>query len=465
MNEVKIFRFSLPRKYDSNKESFPAYCYFCKNEPMMSKKIIFNVRIITMNTGMEIIPNGSIVIENGKIKAIRAGKTEDEEAEYTDARGMFAMPGFINTHTHVPMTMLRGYADDLPLHQWLTEHIFPAEARLVTPGNIRIATRLAFIEMIKSGTTCFNDMYFFEDIIAEEAKKAGIRGVMGESLIDFPTASFKTANEAILLSEELIAKWEGDDLIHPSVCAHSPYTCSKETLQKAKQLADRYHTLLQIHVSETQKEVNDLTKQKGMPPAEYLHSIGLLDSNVIAAHCVWLNPHEAELFAQTGTSIGHCPKSNLKLASGIADTDSYLKAGITVGIGTDGTASNNTLDMVEEMRFAALLPKVVHYNPEAVNARQALRMATINGAQALGLGQLTGSLEVGKSADLILINAEASNMIPVYDEYSAIVYAMNSKNIRSSMVNGEWIMLNRMVLNIDKDETIERMKAFAPSKS
>lgn len=426
------------------------------------EKIIYNARIITMNHAMEVIQNGYVRIKNGKITEIGetgvATDSRQENIEYTDAQGMFMMPGFINTHTHVPMTMLRGFADDLPLHEWLTEHIFPAEARLVTPENLRIATRLAFIEMIKSGTTCFNDMYFFENVIAEEAKKAGIRGVMNESLIDFPTASFKTVDEGLRLSEKLIQQWQGDPIIHPSVCAHAPYTCSEDTLRKAKKLADKYNTLLQIHVAETKKEVEDITIQKGMPPTEYLHSIGLLDENVIAAHCVWLNTREVELFAKTGTAIGHCPKSNLKLASGIADTDLYMKAGVTVSIGTDGTASNNTLDMVEEMRFAALLPKAIHNNPEAVNARTALRMATINGAKALGLEQTTGSLETGKSADLILIHANASNMQPVYDEYSAIVYAMNSKNIRSSMVNGEWIMRNRNVLHINKDEAMEGMK-------
>lgn len=425
------------------------------------EKLIYNARILTMNTCMDIIANGYIRIKNGKIEAIGPMDeccVENFPGEVKNAEGMLVMPGFVNTHTHVPMTMLRGYADDLPLHIWLTEHIFPAEARLVTPENVRVATRLAFVEMIKSGTTCFNDMYFFEDVIADEAKKAGIRGVMNESVIDFPTASFKSVDEGLALSEKLIRQWQGDPIIHPSVTVHAPYTCSKETLQKAKRLADRYATLLQIHVAETRKEVEEITARTGMPPAEYLYSIGLLDRNVIAAHCVWLNAREVGLMAESGTSIGHCPKSNLKLASGIADTDAYLKAGITVGIGTDGTASNNTLDMVEEMRFAALLPKAVHYDPEAVNAAQALRMATINGACALGLGDITGSLEVGKSADLITVNIAASNMIPVYNDYSAVVYAMNSKNIRSSMVHGEWIMLDRVVLHIDKDEAIEDLK-------
>ena len=424
----------------------------------MSKKIISNAHIITMNAGMEIIPNGSILIEGGQIKEITSGTLSDPDAEITDAQGMYILPGFVNTHNHLPMTMLRGYADDLPLHTWLTEHIFPAEARLINEQNVRIATRLALVEMIKSGTTCFNDMYFFENAIAEEAHKAGIRGVVGESLIDFPTPSFGDLTAGITLSEELIYNWEGDHLIHPSICAHAPYTCSAETLKKAKYLADKHNTILQLHLSETSKEVEDIQARTNMRPAEYLYSLGLLDTNVIAAHCVWLNPKEMELLAKTKTSIAHCPKSNLKLSSGIAPIDAYLKAGITVGIGTDGTASNNSLDMVEEMRFAALLAKVVDYNPEAVNAKTALRMATIGGAQALGLGNITGSLEINKSADLILVHADASNMQPIYDEYSAIVYAMNSKNIYSTMVHGEWLMQGRQLKTIDKDAAIEEIK-------
>lgn len=427
----------------------------------MSNTIIFNARIITINEEMEIIKNGSILIEKNCIKEIRPGKIEMPDAEYFDAEGMIVMPGFVNTHTHVPMTMLRGYADDLPLHTWLNDHIFPAEARMVTPENVVMATRLAFIEMIKSGTTCFNDMYFFEDIIAAEARKAGLRAVIGESLIDFPTPSFHTLDEGIARCESLVQQWYGHELIHPTVCAHSPYTCSKQTLRKAKDITEKYNIPLHIHVAETRQEVEDITTRTGLSPAAYLYSIGLLDRNVIAAHSVWLNPNDIELYARTGTSIAHCPKSNLKLASGIADTDAYLKAGINVGIGTDGTASNNTLDMVEETRFAALLPKGVHYNPEAVSAKTALRMSTINGAKALGLNHLTGSLEPGKRADLIVVHADASNMIPMYDEYSAIVYAANSKNIRSSMVNGKWIMLNREVMNIDKEETMNAMRRIS----
>lgn len=429
------------------------------------KKIIRNACILTLNDNMDVIRGGSILINNDTVQQVSEGEIQDEQAEITDAEGMIVMPGFVNTHTHVPMTLLRGYADDLPLHSWLHDYIFPAEAQIMTPGNIVQATRLAFAEMIKSGTTCFNDMYFFEEVIASEAERAGIRAVTGESIIDFPTPSFSNVKEAFHISEGLINKWKGHPIIHPSIAVHSPYTCSKETLQRAKRMADHHQTLLHIHLSETQKEVDDLIAQTGMRPAAYLESIGLLDQHVIAAHCVHLNKEEADILSRSQTGIAHCPKSNLKLASGIADTYSYSQAGINVSIGTDGTASNNTLDMAEEMRFAALLPKGTHLNPEAVNAKEAVRMATINGAKALGLGAITGSLEAGKRGDLIMVHANSSNMTPFYDEYSAIVYSMNSKNIVHSMVNGEWIMKHRSILHIDKEEAIKAVNKISRTLS
>ncbi len=412
-----------------------------------------------MNDRMDCLEKGYVRIRDGAITEVASmeGWVPDGEEECTDAAGMWILPGFVNTHTHTPMTLLRGYADDLPLHTWLTEHIFPAEARVMTPEHVRLAARLAFAEMIRTGTTCFNDMYFFSQLIAEEAKKAGLRAVLNDSLIDFPTPAFRTVDEGLALAEELIQAWAGDPLIHPSVCAHSPYTCSKETLLKAKRLADRYGTLLQIHLSETRQEVETVKKQTGLSPGEYLHRIGLLDSRLIAAHGVWLTPAEVQLFADNGAAIGHCPKSNLKLASGIADTASWLEAGVTVGLGTDGTASNNTLDMVEEMRFAALLPKGARYNPVAVSAGNALRMATIEGARALGLGDRTGSLEPGKRADLLLVRSETVNMQPVYDHYSAIVYAMNSGNIIASMAEGEWLMRNRKPVRVDEEEALQEV--------
>ena len=424
--------------------------------------LITHACIVTMNEKMEVIRDGSLLIENGRISRIGYGITASEGAAVFDAGGMIVMPGLINAHTHLPMTLLRGYADDLPLDKWLTEHIFPAEARLMTPENVRIGTRLALLEMIKTGTTCFNDMYYFEDVIAEEAKKAGIRGVMGEALIDFPTVSFATVDEGCARAERLLSDWQGDNTIHPSVCAHAPYTCSPETLQKAKKLADKYNTILHIHAAETREEVEQVTTRHGLPPVEYLHSLGLTGKNVITAHAVWLNAVEVDMLADTGTAVAHNPKSNLKLASGIAPVASYLQSGITVAIGTDGAASNNTLDMVEEMRFAALISKGETLNPEAVGAREALQMVTIHGARALGLGDRTGSLEEGKCADLIFVDPGSYNMLPMHDPLSALVYAMNSHNIRHAIVNGEWIMRERRVLHLDEEEIIASLRKIFP---
>lgn len=422
------------------------------------RQIITHAHILTMNANGDILPDGSIVIEDGRIKDILAGAVTDSQAEMTDARGMLLLPGFINTHTHLPMVLFRGYADDLPLQEWLKDYIFPAEARWVTPDNVRLATRLALIEMIKSGTTCFNDMYFFEQVIAEEAARAGIRGVVCESLIDFPTPDFKTLEEGIALSENLISRWQNHPLIRPAIGAHSPYTCSAATLQKAKALADKHGALLQIHLAETRQETETSIARTGKTPAAYLHSLGVLGKNVIAAHGVWLTGEDIRLLAESGTAIAHCPKSNLKLASGIARIAACRAAGIPVGIGTDGAASNNSLDMVEEMRFASLLAKGAYYQPEALDAPTTLRMATLEGAKALGMDHITGSIEKGKSADLILVHADASNMQPLHNPCSAVVYAMNSKNIRSTMVAGTWLMKDRILQTIDKDSVMEEIK-------
>lgn len=408
---------------------------------------------------MDIIEKGYIRIEDGKITAL--GNIDDsffipDGIEAIDATGKIIIPGFVNTHTHIPMNMLRGYADDLPLHKWLTEYIFPAEAALITPENIRAVVRLAFLEMIESGTTCFNDMYFFEDVIAEEAKKVGLRAVLNDSLIDFPTPSFSTVEEGLIKMENLIKKWQGDEIIHPSVCIHSPYTCSKETLLQAKRLADKYETVLHIHLSETLQEVQNIKDETGLSPVEYIYHLGILDKNTVAAHCVWLGAKDIDIFALSEAGICHCPKSNLKLGSGIADIATYREKGIKVGIGTDGVASNNTMDMIEEMRFAALLPKGIHQNPEFIPTQEALKMATALGVEILGLGEITGTIEEGKRADLVFIEKDY-NILPIYNEYSALMYAMNKTNIHSVMVNGEWLMKDHIVKGIDKKEEIEKL--------
>lgn len=426
----------------------------------MNRKLIVNARILTMNARMDEFAEGSVLVEGGRIREVCAGRLEAGDAEVTDAGGMVVMPGFVNVHTHLAMTMFRGYADDLPLREWLEERIFPAEARRVREESVRAAVRLALVEMVKSGTTCFNDMYFFEDAVAEEARKAGMRGVVGESLIDFPTPSFGTLEEGVRRTEALVGKWRGDALVGAGVCAHAPYTCSGETLRRAWGLAQRLGVRWQVHVAETRREVEEMRERTGMTPVRYLDSLGVLDGRLMAAHGVWLDEGEVELMVRRGAAVGHCPKSNLKLGSGMADVDGYVWAGMTVGLGTDGTASNNGLDMVEEMRFAALVAKGRGGDPTALPARAALRMATVEGARAMGLGEVTGSLEAGKRADLVVVNAGASNMVPVYDVYSAVVYAMESKNVVASMVEGEWLMRGRRLLTLDKEAAVEEMRWY-----
>lgn len=425
------------------------------------RKIIVNARIITVNKGNDIIDNGHILIKGDEILKAGPGEISENEKneadEIFDAQKMIVMPGFVNTHTHIPMSIFKGYADDLPLRQWLNSRIFPAEAKWITPHNTAIATKWALCEMIKSGTTTFNDMYFFSDIIAEECAKTGLRGVLNESLSDFPCPGFKTADEAVERIRRNILRYEGHPLISASVPAHAPYSCSRETLLKGKKTADKYGCLFHIHLSETEAENSASVEKTGMTPTAYLHSIGILDKNTVAAHCVYLSPEDMEIFANTSASAVHCPKSNLKLGSGMADIKKYGDAGINVALGTDGSASNNNLNMVEEMRFASLMAKGIHRDPTVMTAIESIRMATLNGAHALGLGEITGSIERGKKADLIFINPE-ENMAPVYAPASSVVYAMEARNIIHSMVNGKWVMKNRNIEKIDYPEVLKEIE-------
>ena len=411
---------------------------------IQSEKTIYNAVIITMNSKYDIIENGYITIKDNKITDIGSGIPKTVTNLY-NAKGRIIIPGFINAHTHLPMTMYRGIADDLPLKTWLEKHIWPAEAKHNNEKNIRKASKLGLEEMIHTGTTTFCDMYFFADTIAEETEKMGLRGVMNEAILDFQTNSYKNINEAFIKVEEFIKRWENSNLITPAVIFHSTYACSKKTLLQIKELASKYNLRLSTHISETESEVKDCTIQQGVSPAEYLHQLNMLTKKTIAAHCVWLTDYEQQIFAKQNASIVHCPTSNLKLGSGIAPIPKYLEKGINVALGTDGCASNNNLDMVEEMRLAALIHKGVNHNSTLIAARQALEMATINGAKALGLEDKIGSIEIGKYADLLLINTDNTFMQPIYNYYSAIVYSMNSSCIDTVMVDGKVLMQDREI--------------------
>ena len=410
-----------------------------------NEKTIYNAVIITMNSQFEIIKNGYITIKGNTIIKIGEGLPETNKNLY-DARGKIIIPGFVNAHTHLPMTMYRGLADDLPLKTWLEDHIWPAEAEYTNEINVRKAAKLGMEEMIRTGTTTFCDMYFFADAVAEETEKMGLRAVMNEAILDFPTNSYATIDEALIKTENFISKWLGNPLITPGLVFHATYSCSKQTLLRIKELALKYDLVLTTHISETMEEVENVSLKQGLSPAEYLHLLGMLTGKTLAAHCVWLTETDQQLFTENGATVVHCPSSNLKLGSGIAPIPTYIEKGINVALGTDGCASNNNLDMVEEMRLAALLHKGVNHNPTLIPAREALKMATINGAKALGLDDKIGSIEEGKLADLLLINISNTFMQPIYDYYSALVYSMNSSCIDTVLVDGSVLMEDRLLV-------------------
>jgi len=413
-----------------------------------SEKTIYNAVIITMDADFRVIEDGFITIKDGIITEIGKGKPNHNLGNLIDANRQIIIPGFVNAHTHLAMTLFRGLADDLPLHDWLSNHIWPAEAKHVSEQNVRIGARLGLAELIRTGTTTFSDMYFFADATAEETAKAGLRAVMGEAILDFPTNNYPGVDEAFNKAISFIEKWKDHPLIHPGMIVHSTYTCSRETLMRAKEIANIHQVPFSIHVSETTEEIEQVLKNQGYSPVNYLNELGLINSRLAAVHGVWLSEPEMKVMAENHASLVHCPTSNLKLGSGIAPIPKIMQSGVNVALGTDGCASNNNLDMVEEMRLAALIHKGKQHNPELITAREALAMATINGAKALRLDQVTGSLEVGKSADLLMINTQNTFMTPIFDYYSAIVYSMNSSCIDSVIVHGKPLMMERKLLTI-----------------
>ena len=417
---------------------------------------ITNVNIVTLNQTFQVIENGELLIEDGVIKEI-GKKVKAENAEIYDAEGLWAMPGFVNTHTHLPMTIFRGLADDLPFEEWLHKNIWPAEQKFLNKESIRIGSELGILEMIQGGTTTFNDMYFFSHQIAEVVEKSGIRGFIGESVVDFPTHTYKNLDEALALNKSLIAKYKNHPTVRPSISAHAPYSCSPETLQEVKALARENDLVYNIHISETQGEVEESLAKKGKRPVEYLNDLGVLDSGTVGAHCVWLNEEEIAIFKSSGAHVSHNPTSNLKLACGFAPIHDFIKAGINVAMGTDGAASNNNTDMIEEMRLSTLIHKGTSNDPTVLNARTSLRMVTQNGAKAIGMGKQLGSLEVGKIADLIFIDLNKPRTTPIYDVHSTLVYTAHSGQIQTVMINGEFVMKNKEVLTLDA----EKIKADA----
>ena len=421
--------------------------------------------VVTMDAERRVIEDGAVAVRGEAILAV--GKRESLEAGYAaarriDARGKLVMPGLINGHTHAAMTLFRGIADDMNLQDWLTKFIFPAESRNVTEDFVTAGTRLGVLEMIHGGTTTYVDMYYFEDAVARATKAAGMRGVLGETLLDFPAPDNKTVSAAQVYTESFLKRWKGDPLIRAAAAPHSIYIASEPTLRGAANLARKYQAPIVIHVSETKKEVDDSRAKNGTSPVAYLDRIGLLGPDVIAAHCVWVDTTDIALLVKKNAGCVHNPSSNMMLASGVAPVGEMLSAHLAVGLGTDGPAgSNNDLDMMEEMDLAAKLQKISRKDPQALGAIQAVEMATSLGARAIHMEKEIGSLEAGKKADLIILDLDAPHAVPLYNLYSQIVYALKASDVRTVVVAGRTVMENRRVLTLDEPAIRARARDYA----
>lgn len=416
--------------------------------------LIINGAVITMDGERHLYEHGFVAIRGERIVEVgeMAGlKRRGYQAKQTiDARGKAVLPGLINTHTHLPMVLYRGIADDLNLQEWLTKYIFPAEAKNTTKDFVIWGTRLGLIELIRGGTTTYADMYYFEDAIAAETKRAGVRGVLGETLIDFPAPDNKTWAEAFSYTEAFLKKWKGDPLIVPAAAPHAAYTVSTEHLNEVRALAEKYDAPILTHIAEAPTETDDIGKRYNARPVEYLERIGFLSSRVLGAHVVHVNEADIATLKTREVGIAHCPQSNMKLSSGTAPVPSMLAQGLRLGLGTDGAASNNDLSMWEEMDTAAKLHKLVSMKPTVVTAREALEMATLGGARALHLEQEIGSLEAGRRADVIVVDLSAPHQTPRYNFYSHLVYATKASDVTDTIVNGRVLMRNRRLLTLDE---------------
>jgi 5-methylthioadenosine/S-adenosylhomocysteine deaminase len=438
----------------------------------VSKKadvIIHNALVLTMDEEFKQYDRGAVVVQDDKIIAV--GLETDildaySASESVDAGGKVLMPGLINAHTHVPMALLRGLADDLRLDVWLLGYIMPVEREFVSPEFVRLGTLIGCTEFIRSGITTFNDMYYYEEDVAKAAAEAGMRAVLGQTVLKFPSPDASTFEDSLAMARAFIEGWKGHALIVPAVAPHAPFTCTPEILKACAALAVEFDVPLHIHISETEIEVANMRKENDMPVIPYIKKQNLFDAKVIAAHCVHIDRGEMHTLHHHGAGVAHNPSSNMKLASGAAPIKEMLEIGLNVGIGTDGPASNNDLDMFEEVRLASFLAKLSTNDPTTLPARDAVLMATRMGAQALHIGGITGSLEVGKRADLILVDIQTLHNSPQFkrDEngiYAQIVFAAKSTDVNDVMVNGRWLMRDKALLTIQEDELLQEAAAYA----
>jgi 5-methylthioadenosine/S-adenosylhomocysteine deaminase len=422
--------------------------------------IVTAAQVVTMDAERRVINDGAVAIRNGRILAV--GPRQEIDSAYRAAQRIdqpeaMLTPGLVNTHTHASMSLLRGLADDKPLQEWLEKYIFPAEARNVTPEFVRWGARLAMLEMMLSGTTTYTDMYYFEDDIAEVTAEAGMRGVLGQTIIGFPAPDYKTPAAALAGTAKFIEKWKGHPLITPAVAPHAVYTNDGETLAAARALADRHNVPLLIHVSETRAEDAIVEKKTGASPTAYLDRIGGIARRSVFAHGVWLSPLDRQTVRLHGVGVAHCPSSNLKLGSGILPTGELLRLGIPVGLGPDGPAgSNNDFNLFEEMDLASKLAKGATHDPLALPAATVFEMATIMGARVLGMEDQIGSLEPGKRADLITISLAEPHAFPRHDPYSMLVYSLKGSDVRDVVIEGRITIRDRRPLTLNPKEILTR---------
>ncbi len=427
--------------------------------------VVHNGIVLTVNGEFDVFRKGLVCIADGTLKRVedRANSEPLPAArQVIDAAGGIIMPGLVNSHTHVPMSLFRGLADDLPLTDWLNNHIFKAETQWLNPESVHVGTLLSCAEMLLSGTTTFCDGYFFEDAVAAAVIESGMRAVLAQGIIDFPAPGVPDPKENVTKAAQFIETWQGKStLITPGLFCHSPYTCSEETLRKARKVADEKGALFQIHVAETKGELREIQERHGATPVQYLDRIGILTKRTLVVHAIWVNEEDISCMAENSVGVSVATESQMKLASGIAPIPEFIKKGLFVGIGTDGCASNNNLDMFQEIDTSAKLHKVKGRDPTVMDARQVLTLATRSGAEAIGLGEQVGSLEVGKKADLIIIDTHKPHLTPLYDPVSHLVYAASGSDVRDVIIDGRLTVKDRMVLSFNLEPIIESVQDLA----
>ncbi|MBV8052029.1 MAG: amidohydrolase [Acidobacteriaceae bacterium] len=425
--------------------------------------LVINGTVITMDAQRRVIDDGAVAIAGDSILAV--GTRSELSPKYAaakiiDAHGSIVMPGLINGHAHAAMSLFRGIADDLSLDDWLRKYIFPAEAKNVDEDFVAWGTRLDMLEMLRGGITTYADMYYFEDAVARVTKEAGMRGVLGETIIDFPAPDNKTREQALAYTQSFLEHWKGDPLIVAAIAPHSIYTCSESTLKESATLARRNGAPILIHLAEAPFEAEQSRAKHGLSPVGYLESIGLLGPDVLGAHCVWVDAGDMATLAHFGVGCSHNPSSNMKTAAGVMPVVDMLAAGVPLALATDGAASNNHQDLFLEMDLAAKLQKSARRDPKALPAEQVVEMATIGGARALHMEKQIGSLEPGKKADLIIVDTNASHATPMYNVYSELVYALDSSDVRTVLIGGKVVVEDRRVLTLDEQAILAKAQEY-----